>query len=133
MEALITISYICTIIFGILSIILFIKLWAMTNDIKEIKDRLIHKLTYRDNFRLLMLQGEKEKAFIYAKNELTERLERLFMTYPKYETFMGQSRKIIDKYNKMTESTGFQLPEHLQNAEKYIEYRKYIISITQQD
>ena len=103
------------------------------NTLKEIKDKLIHKLTYRDNFRLLMLQGEKEKAFIYAKNELTERLERLFMTYPKYETFMGQSRKIIDKYNKMAESTGFQLPEHLQNAEKYIEYRKYIISIAQQD
>lgn len=133
MEAILTISYICTIIFSILSIILFFKLWAMTNDIKEIKDRLIHKLTYRDNFRLLMLQGEKEKAFIYAKNELTEHLERLFMTYPKYETFMGQSRKIIDKYNKMVESTGFQLPEHLQNAEKYIEYRKYIISVTQQD
>ena len=133
MEALITISYICTIVFGILSIILFFKLWVMTNNIQEIRDKLIcQQHTTKENFRLLILQEEKAKAFDYVKKELTERLEKLFSDY--YNQYsIGQSKEIIEKYNKMAALTGFQLPEHLQNAEKYIEYRKYIISITQQD
>lgn len=45
MEGLITFSGIVIIAFGILQIILFFKIWGMTNDIKEIKNKYLSEGT----------------------------------------------------------------------------------------
>lgn len=44
MEAILILCYIIFIAFGILQIILFFKVWGMTNDIKAIKNKYVNKV-----------------------------------------------------------------------------------------
>lgn len=70
------------IIFGVLQILLFFKLWEMTNDVKKIslkqppskEDELI------DEAQLLCLDGEKEKAFKCYKLDIPTKLTLSFQS-----------------------------------------------------
>lgn len=59
-------------IFGVLQIILFFKVWGMTNDVNRIKKKLEIQPEDEDNIisesQIKVLNGEKEKAFdLYQK------------------------------------------------------------------
>ena len=57
-------------VMGILQIILFFKVWIMTNDVGKIKDMVTSGLSFKE----YMVLGEKEKAFESLKEELVNRL-----------------------------------------------------------
>lgn len=65
MESLFSFAGIIVIVFGFLQIILFFKLWGMTNDIKEIKNKYLesfsknieNKLTTKNNSEVKIEEG----------------------------------------------------------------------------
>lgn len=50
------------IVFGILQIILFFKLWGMTNNVKKIADKLNSRISWNDQIQIELLKGDKDKA-----------------------------------------------------------------------
>ena len=86
------------IIFGVLQILLFFKLWEMTNDVKKIslkqppskEDELI------DEAQLLCLDGEKEKAFKCYKQAFFISISELYNNISlKYNIALKEDRKDI--------------------------------------
>ena len=63
MESLFSFVGIIIIVFGILQIILFFKIWGMTNDIKTVKNEFIRMLRYKDG-KVLKESGVNEKLNI---------------------------------------------------------------------
>ena len=83
------------IVFGVLQIVLFFKLWGMTNDVKKISlkqspskaDELI------DEAQLLCLDGEKEKAFrCYKQSFLMSIVELYNNISQKYNVALKEDR-----------------------------------------
>lgn len=62
MESMLTFTGIIIIVFGILQIILFFKLWRMTNDVRKIKVGLLREDPLGEA-TILFLKGEKEAAY----------------------------------------------------------------------
>lgn len=60
MEGLMTFTGVVMIVFGILQIILFFKVWGMTNDIKELKNELI-SIPDKWTLNKAILKGDKRK------------------------------------------------------------------------
>jgi hypothetical protein len=113
-------------IFGVLQIILFFKIWGMTNRVSSIDDKLVssidEKLKSEKGYYFYMLSGEKEKAFIYLKEKIISRfLELLNDGYMKYRFIELANRELKD-YLKLVEQTGFELPDHLKSGEAFFEY-----------
>ncbi len=69
---MIDILSIVLLIFGVLQIILFFKVWGMTNDVKKMKERLEKDQSNEDSIIIeaqsKVLEGDKEKAYkLYQK------------------------------------------------------------------
>lgn len=60
-------------VWGILEIVLFFKIWGMTNNIKEIKDYQINN--QRNCFRRCRLTGQNDKAAEYLISEFFKKME----------------------------------------------------------
>lgn len=60
MESMLTFTGIIIIVFGILQIILFFKLWRMTNDVRKIKSELCSEKDINEA-TVLYLKGEKRQ------------------------------------------------------------------------
>lgn len=119
------------IVFGALQIVLFFKLWEMTNDVKKIslkqppskEDELI------DEAKLLCLDGEKEKAFKCYKQAFFISISELYNNISlKYNIALKEDRKdmwesnypnIVRFFSKRITSTGFSL-----NFEEYDSFDK---------
>lgn len=56
-----TFLMIILLVWGILEVILFFKLWGMTNNVKQMKNQIV-RYNKRDDFRRFRLLGEKDKA-----------------------------------------------------------------------
>lgn len=108
-------------VFGILQIVLFFKLWGMTNDIRIMKQNM---QGVEHSFGTYMLLDEKEKAFSYVKFKLLEALYAIKneYNYKSKDAFVKRASWTIGKYNQMANATGFKMPEHLQNADAFWEY-----------
>ena len=113
---------IIVIVFAILQIILFFKLWGMANDVSKIKGRLSNS---EYTFKKYMLLGEKEKAFNLLKETLTNRLMEWRKNLLTAELFV-KNVTFIDIYVKKAELTGFELPEHLKTAQAFWDYYEKI-------
>lgn len=109
------------IVFGVLQIILFFKIWGMTNNIS-----LINKKIKEHTYEYYMLIGDKEMAFKTLKEEMVSRLLNIKMeTYSK-DSFIQIANEEISNYIKLMEMTGFKIPLHLTSAEAFIAYKKEI-------
>lgn len=75
MEILITII---TIVVGVLQIVLFFKLWSMTNDVRKIKKKIDADLEIdrTDKIRIALLKGDKQKAIELLTDKLATELVR---------------------------------------------------------
>lgn len=69
MEVMTTFTLAIVIVFGILQIILFFKLWGMTNDIKELKFELLRRNMEKEA-NVFFLTGDKQAAY----NKLNDNL-----------------------------------------------------------
>ena len=102
MENITLFASIAIIVFGVLQIILFFKLWEMTNDVKKIglkhspskEDELI------DEAQLLCLDGEKENAFKCYKQAFFISISELYNNISqKYNVALKEDRKEIWESN----------------------------------
>lgn len=106
-------------IFGVLQIILFFKLWIMTNDVRKIKERVL----MGSGVRYYLATGDKEKAYQKLVDELFDYLDgEAAVSYK--NAFIEKTLPVIEKYrNIITEETGHELPEYLSDPQKFFDLR----------
>lgn len=112
-------------VMGILQIILFFKVWIMTNDVGKIKDMVTSGLSFKE----YMVLGDKEKAFESMKEELVNRLtDDFYGPGPGFthEVTIKKVDEYIPVYIERAKLTGHELPEHLTSGKKFYDYYKYI-------
>ena len=131
MENITLFASIAIIVFGVLQIILFFKLWEMTNDVKKIS--LKHSPSKEDELideaQLLCLDGEKENAFKCYKQTFFISISELYNNISqKYNVALKEDRKeiwesnypnIVRFFSKRMIPTGFSL-----NFEEYDSFDK---------
>lgn len=101
MEIFITII---TIVVGVLQIVLFFKLWSMTNDVKKLKNKLHadFDIDRTDEIRIALLKGDKEKAIELLTDKLaTELVERCSTDYIDPEGITAIKEKYAKQFAKM--------------------------------
>ena len=83
------------IVFAVLQIILFFKVWGMTNNVKEITKKLECDLEPVDYIRKALLKGDKERA----KELLTEALAQEIIAFAAgYRDKYSSIEEIKEKY-----------------------------------
>lgn len=95
-------------IFGVLQIILFFKVWGMTNDVNRIKKKL--EIQPESEAQIKVLNGEKEKAFdLYQKafyKSIIELFNKTISEYGKEEykddiSYEARNKYYQTEYNKI--------------------------------
>lgn len=110
-------------IFVVLQIILFFKLWGMTNDVKRVKELLCD-----DTVEKCIIKGDSDKAYDLITESLYSVLNgRAKIWSEKY--FLQSAVPIIESYRKKAELIGRDLPENLSNPEKFMEIFKKVNEI----
>lgn len=79
MEGITLIVAVIIIVFGILQIILFFKLWGMTNNIRKIADKLNSKISRNDQAQIELLKGDKDKAINLYKEAFFVEIWELYV------------------------------------------------------
>lgn len=84
MEELLTFTGYVLIVFGILQIILFFKVWGMTNDVKKIKNTVLKDICPGISpAKIEFIMGNKEKAKEMAYKEFILDVYELYMNVSK--------------------------------------------------
>lgn len=126
MEGATLFASIVIIVFGILQIILFFKIWGMTNRVSSIERMLKSK---KHGYEFYMLTGEKEKAYQLIKESLINKLIELRLETYGDDKFIALAEKEIPKYTRLMEYAGFEVPEYLSSAEAFNNYKKEMRSL----
>ena len=135
MEDLMTFTGIVMIAFGILQIILFFKIWAMTNNVREIKGKLEENIsddTISLKAQLFALDGDKQQSFNLYKESFHKSIIELFnktisefgdkdnLDYKeRNEYYKSEYKKVIKYYIKRVEKLDMKL-----DTEKFDSYEK---------
>lgn len=102
METILLITAIVMIAFGVLQIILFFKVWGMTNDVNKIKRNVSSTSSSDEGFspaKFELLLGNEHKAKELLNREF---LKDVIGLYQKTDTsFYDYERVYTDKYNKL--------------------------------
>lgn len=101
-----------SVIFGILSLILFFKVWGMCNNIKKIKEHLVRVDDVEAKFNFLMSINEKERAkAVLISNILSDK--KIF-DESSYFSDEYKLMKIKEIYGEALKSLGIKLPDKLE-------------------
>lgn len=119
MEVLFTFTGWVIIVFGILQIILFFKLWGMTNDVRKItkglgNDKNLNEAT------VFFLKGEKENAYKKLFDSfLGEVISASYSTWTDNpaDDYKEDFNKIVNRYKPMFEKIGLGHPDYTQYDE----------------
>lgn len=101
-------------VFGVLQIILFFRMWGMTNHVREIYGKM-----NADSYLSCILKGDKENAYRIAVDGLYKELAD--RAYDNPSLFPEKAAPVIEKYRKMIKETGHEVPELLSHPEKFME------------
>ena len=98
------------IVFGILQIILFFKLWGMTNNVKKISNKLNNKISWKDRAQIELLKGDKDKAQDLYKEtffiEIMEQYEKA-KEWTNPGSYNAEYHRIISRYPQLKEVIDF--------------------------
>ncbi len=115
MEELTTILGIVILIFGLLQIILFFKLWGMTNDVNAIMKKYISK---RDNpsdtqweIRNAILKGDNLRAKEILTDLYIFRLKFIYENFLRDDIFCGKIIILNNVFDGYYKQIGMSLPE----------------------
>lgn len=108
-------------VFGVLQIILFFKLWGMTNNVRNIW----WKMDESGMIRFYMMTSQKEKAYQCIISQLYNELSNNIPFMSK-EGFCDKTEGIIEKYRKMVKEIGYELPDMLSKPDEFYENYKRI-------
>lgn len=99
-------------VFAVLQIILFFKLWGMTNDVKEIKETVEINSLFNSMWevRRALFKGDKRKA----KELLDDAFISEIMLFTRYQKENFSSiPQIIEYFQKIYDRHEFEMPEEL--------------------
>lgn len=116
MDGISTFTTIVFIASGVLNIILFFKVWNMTNDVEKIKASI-----QGDGYFSCLMKGENDKAYDILISKLYEELAWYLKNNPSYAPYSEKAPAIIEKYAALVKETGRELPEYLSTPEKFKE------------
>lgn len=119
MESILNFASIIIIVFGILQIILFFKLWGMTNDIKKINSTL-QKSYFPDNMdsaKIELLIGNKEKAEEMFRKEFVVDVYSLYLRTKTSQ----EPNEYASRFNDIEN----QYRGRVHNASLFIDFGKY--------
>lgn len=122
MEGLLQFTGIVMIAFGILQIILFFKIWCMTNDVKELKNELI-SIPDKWTFNKAILKRDKSKIEELLFNALFNRIKKAFdesnSNLDSNETTFEEHLTIIkEEYKERYRKYGIPFPDAVDKIEK---------------
>lgn len=112
-----------SLIAGILQIVLFFKVWGMTNDIRELKKDHFSDLEANTDFqkaiyvRRNLIVGEKDKAKYLLLKEFLSNISR---GYDENESI----RPYVETLRKQLSKIGEELPEYISKLETLGDYRR---------
>lgn len=112
MDGISTLTTIVFIASGVLNIILFFKVWNMTNDVEKIKASI-----QGDSYFSCLMKGEKGKAYDILISKLYKELTYLWVN--NNASYLEKAPAIIEKYATLIKETGRELPEYLSTPEKF--------------
>ena len=106
-------------IYIILSIVILVKWWKMTNDVKEIK----RKINDRDNFIAILAIEGKDAAEKAAIKLLIDKLLAVYFDEgtPNHYKFT-EMNKIFSKYSGLFDKLNFNVPPYLRTVKDFITY-----------
>lgn len=119
---MLNVASIILIIFGVLQIILFFKIWGMTNDVNKITSKLQCEKDNTWNVRRALLYGDKE----LAKKELMNCIISDFEKFGDGGYGFNQVEDIIAKYDPAFKQLGMDIPENLKNIKSYADIKNII-------
>lgn len=123
MEGITLFVSIVIIVFGILQIILFFKLWGMTNDVKKIKSSLPISLEGISPAKIEFAIGNKEKAKEMVKREFISDVHKIYREVLAYEySQYQQERNHYDKGYKKLEAI---YKNRFSKPEEYIDFTMF--------
>ncbi|MBP6066850.1 MAG: hypothetical protein KA519_02050 [Bacteroides sp.] len=115
MEDLLTFTGILIIVFSILQIILFFKIWIMTNDVSKIKGKLQCSDSRLWEAKKAYLKGDDELAKEMIMGCLLDDLER----YGDSQAGFSSVGDILGKYNTPFKQLGMEIPERIKKLKSY--------------
>lgn len=122
MENLLTFTGWVMITFGILQIILFFKVWGMTNDVNKITKKLQCDKDKTWNVRRALLYDDKE----LAKKELMDCIISGFELFGGGGYGFNCVEDIIAKYEPTFKQLGMEIPEKLKSIKSYSDIKDMI-------
>lgn len=122
MEGLIQFTGIVMIAFGILQIILFFKVWGMTNNVKRIWRKIDNK-DFLSEACVSYLKGDIEDTEKLANEAFIQEVALLSKTSESYEDWLNDFNKLEEKYTRIFQKIEKQAPDF----EKYRETKIYLL------
>lgn len=102
-------------VFGVLQIILFFKLWGMTNNVS-----LINKKLSKGNAVKYIMTGKNDEAYEMLVSELYDQLKEMTSTW-NGNYYTEKAGELIESYRKKVQETGHSLPEYMTTPDKFKE------------
>ena len=100
MEGLMQFTGIVIIAFGILQIILFFKVWGMTNNVKRIWKKIDNK-DILSNACISYIKGDLEETEKLANEAFLQEVALLSKSSESYEDWLNGYKKLKDKYTRL--------------------------------
>lgn len=109
------------IVFGVLQIILFFKLWGMTNDVKKIKSSFPMSIAEISPAKIEFAIGNKEKAEEMVKREFISDVYKIYREVYEY----AQDQHKIKVYNQDYKKLSLKYENRFSKPEEYIDFTMF--------
>lgn len=122
MEGLMQFTGIVIIAFGILQIILFFKVWGMTNNVKRIWKKIDNK-DFLSNVCISYIKGDLEETEKLANEAFLQEVALLSKSSESYEDWLNGYKELKDKYTRIFKKIDKQTPDF----NKYEDPKMYLL------
>lgn len=122
MEDLMTFTGIVMIAFGILQIILFFKIWGMTNDVSRIWKKIDNK-DFLSEACLSYIKGNLDETERLANEAFLQEAAFLSKSTNSYEDWQNGYRKLEEKYTRIFKKIDKPAPDF----KKYEDIKMYLL------
>ena len=122
MEGLMQFTGIVIIAFGILQIILFFKVWGMTNNVKRIWKKIANK-DFLSNACISYITGDLEETEKLANEAFLQEVALLSKSSESYEDWLNGYKKLKDKYTRLFKKIDKPAPDF----DKYEDPKIYLL------
>ena len=111
-----------TLLEAVLVIILFVKIWSMTGDVRELRDRICrNEGTVKSKFADYYLCGEYEEAYKFLNHYLASEVNKRFYNLSRNDVdykklYADEIANLLSKYSGYYKMIGREIPENLKNV-----------------